>query len=540
VNDSFSQLGLHPTLIQTVADLGYESPTPIQQSLIPVMLSGRDVIGQAQTGTGKTAAFALPILNTIEPGSGFVQALVIAPTRELATQVATAMHQYGRAFGVQVLPVYGGQPYGRQISRLRKGVDVVVGTPGRLLDLIKKDALALGSVTHLVLDEADEMLSMGFIEDIEAILEATPANRQTALLSATMPAAIRKLAAKYLRDPESCAVAHQHQTGEAISHKAYHVHQRDKLAALERLLEVEPVTSALVFAQTRIATAKLAADLSARGFPAEALNGEMNQTSRTAALQRFRDGQTKLLVATDVAARGLDIDHVSHVFNVDLPLDPSVYVHRVGRTGRAGRSGVAISLVSPRDRSMLKRIEKLVRESITVQALPSVDQVLELREQSLLEKVEAQLAAGAGDADVRLLSQLAAAGHDPIDIAAAALALVRSNEPGQEVAPIAEVKGGGRSHSKKQAPRGGDRKSSSHEQGMVRLSLSSGRAQGVLPGQIVSAIARHADIPGKAIGKIRIEEEHTLVDVPAELAGQVLAQDGSCRIGKHFVSVQRV
>ena len=361
---AFSHLGLHPELVQAVEALGFTTPTPIQSAMIPVMLEGHDVIGQAQTGTGKTAAFALPILHRLEPGGRAVQSLVLVPTRELAVQVAKAMHDFGRERGIRVLPVYGGEPYGRQISRLNKGVDVVVGTPGRLLDLIQREALDLSEVETVVLDEADEMLSMGFIEDIESILSATPAERQTALLSATVPPEIRRLADRYLRQPQSVAIEREQVTVSAIEQRHYLVYETDKLAALTRLFEVEPITSALIFVRTRAGTGELAAELSTRGFPAEALSGELEQEERERVMNRFRRNLIKVLVATDVAARGLDIDHISHVFNFDLPEDPEVYVHRIGRTGRAGKSGTALSLVTPNERWRLGRIEGFIKTSI--------------------------------------------------------------------------------------------------------------------------------------------------------------------------------
>ncbi len=339
----FSSLTLHPELVQTVADLGYLEPTAIQAAIIPAMIRGVDVIGQAQTGTGKTAAFALPILHhikinaTADQDVALVQALVLVPTRELAIQVAKAIHDYGKVFQTRVLPVYGGNSYSSQINRIRRGVDIVVGTPGRLLDLIsKKNILNLSGIRTVVLDEADEMLSMGFIEDIENILKETPENRQTALFSATMPTPIRRLADKYMHNPQSFTIERKQMTVEAIEQRYYLVNERDKLSALTRLFEIEDVTSALIFARTRAGTAELASELNARGFPAELLNGDLNQEARERVMNRFRQNQITVMVATDVAARGLDIDNISHVFNYDLPDDPEVYVHRVGRTGRAG------------------------------------------------------------------------------------------------------------------------------------------------------------------------------------------------------------
>ncbi|MDP2917593.1 MAG: DEAD/DEAH box helicase, partial [Dehalococcoidia bacterium] len=326
---AFSQLGLKPQLVQAVSDLGYIIPTPIQSKIIPLMLGGHDVIAQSQTGTGKTAAFVLPILQTLERGQRDIQALVLAPTRELALQVAKATNEYGSCLNVRVLAVYGGQPYNRQISCLRQGVDIVVGTPGRLLDLIEKGELDLSCVSTVVLDEADEMLSMGFIEDIEEILSKIPSERQTALFSATIPPEIGSMANKYMHSPQSIIIKSKHLTVDAIEHRYCLVNKEEKLAVLTRLFEVEDITSALIFVRTRVGTSDLVNELMGRGFPAEALNGDLNQQTREQVLNRFRRNQTTVLVATDMAARGLDIDNISHVFNYDLPEDPELYVHRV-------------------------------------------------------------------------------------------------------------------------------------------------------------------------------------------------------------------
>jgi ATP-dependent RNA helicase DeaD len=541
LTQSFSTFDLRPELAQTVADLGYTTPTPIQSALIPVMLTGRDVIGQAQTGTGKTAAFALPTLHRLAPGVSAVQALVLVPTRELAIQVATALHGYGRGLGARVLPVYGGQPYQRQIDRLRKGIDVVVGTPGRLLDLIEQGALDLGHVSTVVLDEADEMLSMGFSEDLEKILDRTPAERQTALLSATMPAGIRRLAERYLRDPETCTVARQEQTDAAIEQRYYAVRHGDKVNALARLLEVEPVVSALVFAQTRAGVAEVADALAERGFSTEALSGELAQSARTEVLDRFRRQRVQILVATDVAARGLDIDHVSHVFNVDLPRDPEVYVHRIGRTGRAGKSGVAISLVAPYHRNELRKIEGYQRQAIAPAVLPTPEEIERHRDGKLQEQLAAQIAEEPNARDRALVAALVAAGLDPMDVAVAALGLARTDEQQRPIAPIEEI--GSRAPRRPALPeRRGDRPDQFHNGAPVRMvpiTLDTGRADGILPGQIVGALAYWADIPGHVIGKIRIEEDHTRVDVPEGVVEQVLAKRGSYMIGRQKVAVER-
>jgi ATP-dependent RNA helicase DeaD len=539
---SFSSFDLHPSLVQTVAELGYTQPTPIQTALLPVMLSGRDVIGQAQTGTGKTAAFTLPALSTIDVGTGRVQTLVLVPTRELATQVASAVYTYGRDLGVQVLPIFGGQAYGRQIKRLKKGVDVVVATPGRLLDLLQQGAIDLGAVRTVVLDEADEMLSMGFSEDLEAILDRTPSSRQTVCMSATLPKGVHKLASRYMRDPASCEVGGSGaRTADAIEQRVYTVRGHDKTAALVRIVEAEDVESALVFARTRAATVTLANALAARGYAAEALNGEMSQPARDAVLSTFRSGRLRILVGTDVAARGLDIDHISHVFNYDLPRDPEVYVHRVGRTGRAGRTGVAIAFAAPNQRREVQRIEAYTKQQMTACTLPTVEDVEALREERFAAGVAAKLDGGASDRDRKLVLALVAEGRDPLDVAAAALALARNEDEAPALDPVGEAGFDTRSHSKHHDRR--DRSprppsTSSHEDGMVRLALDAGKSRNVRPGQVVSALARTANVPGKAIGKISVQHKQTFVDVPEQFVSQVLAQTEGYRFGRHTVAVE--
>ncbi|NQU31236.1 MAG: DEAD/DEAH box helicase, partial [Anaerolineae bacterium] len=361
----FSDLNLHPDLMQALEKAGYTEPTPIQAQMIPIMLTGVDVIGQAQTGTGKTAAFALPIIQNLIPGQRKPQALILSPRRELAMQVAKAFETYGAYSDVRVLAIYGGSSYGRQISALKRGVDVVVGTPGRLLDLLKRKSLDLSAVTTLVLDEGDEMLSMGFIDDIETLLDATSLRRQIALFSATMPTAIRRLASKYLNEPQSIVIKDKQLTVAAIEQRYYVVNQRDKLAAITRIFETEEVSRALIFARTRAGTGELANALASRGFSADMINGDLSQDARERVMSRFKNDQVKVLVATDVAARGLDIDDISHVFNYDLPDDPEVFVHRIGRTGRAGKEGIAISLFTPKETRMLRRIEGYTRQKQT-------------------------------------------------------------------------------------------------------------------------------------------------------------------------------
>jgi len=551
----FTDLNLHPQLVQAVEALGFTIPTPIQLALIPALLAGQDVIGQAQTGTGKTAAFGLPIMQQLEPGQGAVQALVLVPTRELAIQVAKALHEYGKFRSISVLPVYGGEAYGRQISRLRKGVDVVVGTPGRLLDLIERKSLDLSQVRTVVLDEADEMLSMGFIEDIESILKETPSERQTALLSATVSSDIRRLADRYMHNPKSITTEREHVTVAAIEQRHYLVNDTDKFAALTRLFEVEPIASALIFVRTRAGCGELAAELSARGFPAEALSGELEQDQRERVLNRFRRNDIKVLVATDVAARGLDIDHISHVFNFDLPEDPEIYVHRIGRTGRAGKSGIAISLVAPKEKWRLGRIEGFAKQRIPHATLPTVAEIEAHREAQLLERVTTWLNRGRLGQERALLTNLVEAGHDPMEIAAAALRLVRVDKGQRPILPLTEVQDQRyrrdvremRSNDRNDRnDRSSDRKPRQHrlagvpEAGMVSLTLSKGKLQGVRPGDVVGTIAFHADIPGSIIGKIHIQDHHTVVDVPEQFVAKVLAKSSDFRINSQSFTVERM
>ncbi len=556
----FTDLNLHPELVRAVTERGYAAPTPIQAAMIPVMLTGADVVGQAQTGTGKTAAFALPLLHNLEPNGQHVQALVLAPTRELALQVAESISDYGQFRNVRVLAVYGGAAYGPQLNQLRRGVDVVVGTPGRLMDLMRRGALDIHQVRTVVLDEADEMLSMGFIEDIETILAETPAERQTALFSATMPAEIRRLAEKYMRDPQSVVIERNQVTSAAIEQRYYFVNLGEKTAALTRLFEIEEITSALIFVHTRVETGDLANELTLRGYPSEALNGDLSQDARERTLNRFRQGQIKVLVATDVAARGLDIDDISHVFNYELPHDPEIYVHRIGRTGRAGKTGVAISLVAPREKRRLRQVEALTRQKLKEAPVPSEQDIRAFRESKLMNQFRVWLARGRCKAERALAEQLVAEGHDPLEIAAVAMKIVRAEEKQRPIAavnPVEEPKArvferpferadrprGGRAEHHSAGPGGrfNDHPASrvSHEPGMVRLSIRLGKEHGIRPNDIVGAIAAHADIPGAVIGKITIHEKRSLVDIPEQLVGKVLAKAADAQIRKQPLGLQK-
>jgi ATP-dependent RNA helicase DeaD len=551
----FTSLNLREELVQAITGLGYSEPTPIQSAIIPIMLSGADVIGQAQTGTGKTAAFALPILQNLTP-QRYVQALILAPTRELALQVADSMIVYGKHLDVRILAVYGGQPYGPQISRLNRGVDVVVGTPGRLLDLIERNALNIKHVRTLVLDEADEMLNMGFMEDVEKILSETPSERQTALFSATMPPRIRSLANRFMREPQHVNIKRDTLTLASTEQRYYLVHETDKTNALTRLFEIEPIKSALIFARTRAETATLANELVIRGIPAESIHGDMDQKAREAVLNRFRSNQLKVLVATDVAARGLDIEDISHVFNYQLPDDAEVYVHRIGRTGRAGKTGVAITLLSPREKRRLREVEALTKQPIKKVEFPTIAEIHRHRESEVVEKVKVWLGRGRFKRELEMVQELIDAGHDPLNIAAAAIKIARADEKQRPIEEIGEVKDDRKrperetAHAGKREPfgrrngtdkGGGTRRrgDGSHEEGMVRMKLNKGKMHGIRPNDIVGTIAFHANIPGYTIGKIRIEDKHTLVDIPEDLVEQVMKHNGNYRIGKEKFSLAK-
>ncbi len=531
---SFETLGLRPELLRAVDESGYTQPTPIQARAIPILLEQRDVLGQAQTGTGKTAAFALPMLHQLDMHASGVQGLVLTPTRELALQVSNAIYRYGRYSGVQVLPVYGGQPYTRQTRRLERGVHIVVGTPGRTLDLIRQKALDLHTVRYLVLDEADEMLKMGFIDDVEAILSETSTSRQTALFSATLPEPIRRLADKYMHNPTPITIDDQTRTVPQTEQRYYRLEESSKVAAVTRLLEVEDIKSALIFARTKVGAAQLSETLLARGYTAEALHGDMSQVARESVLRRFRQGQVTLLVATDVVARGLDIQDVSHVINFDMPYDAEDYVHRIGRTGRAGRSGVAITFVTPREQRRLRSIEAFTRQPMTRAALPTVAEVQARREERFKIHLDSFISAGNLENELSLLAELVSAGYATTDIAAAAIRMARAGElqrPIDEIREIADHRDASAAKRTRKsrhtttahtADRARPPRQARHEPGMVRLALDLGRAHGIRPGDVVGAIASEAGIPGRGIGAIDIHQYQTFVDVKERHADQVL------------------
>ncbi|MCM8747686.1 DEAD/DEAH box helicase [Thermomicrobiaceae bacterium CFH 74404] len=500
----FAGLGLSDPLLRAIREVGFEEPMPVQAEAIPIMLAGRDLIAQAHTGTGKTAAFALPILQRLEPDGTAPQALVLTPTRELAVQVAQTFHRLGKYLDTRVLAVYGGQPIERQLRALRHPVDVVVGTPGRVMDHLRRETLRLDQVRVVILDEADEMLNMGFIEDVEWILERTPRERQTGLFSATIPDRVAELARRYLRDPVRIAIEPERVTAPRTTQVFYEVAPRAKVEALARILDLETPASAIVFCRTKSGVDELAHALQALGYAAEAIHGDMSQVQRDRVMARFRSGQAELLIATDLAARGLDIPIVSHVINYDIPSDPESYVHRIGRTGRAGAPGVAITLVTPRERWMLRTIERAIGQRLQQRTTPTRQQIVqrqrELLGASLIEMIERN------DLDwaMRLVDELAAY-HDPAVIAAAAVKLLaqqRNLDPERAESLFEE-------------------ETDQPEPGMTRLILNLGRRDGIRPMDVVGAIANEARIPGKRIGQIEIGERQTTVEIPEELTERV-------------------
>jgi ATP-dependent RNA helicase DeaD len=529
----FAGLGLPPAILAALADLGYEAPSPIQAATIPLLLAGRDVVGQAQTGTGKTAAFALPLLagraTAPVPGAG-PTALVLTPTRELAIQVAEAFQRYaGHLPGFHVLPIYGGQAYGPQLGALRRGLDVVVGTPGRVLDHLERGSLDLRGLRTLVLDEGDEMLRMGFIDAVETIIGRTPPDRQVALFSATMPAEIRRIARTHLRDPAEVTIRAATSTAPTIRQRCWMVGGLQKLDALTRILEVEPFDAMLIFVRTRLETEELAGRLAARGFAAAALNGDLPQAQRERTVGRLKDGDLDIIVATDVAARGLDVERISHVLNYDIPYDVEAYVHRIGRTGRAGRAGEAILFVTHREQRLLRAIEKATRQPIEPMALPTVAAVNDQRLARFKERITAVLAER-DLTDYRTLvdSYAAEQGVPPTDIAAALASLAQGDRP-LLLAESAPAPAPARQRPPRAEP--GDDRGPRRERGsagppptgLVPYWIGVGREHGVKPGNIVGAIANEAGIGNRAIGRVAINAQWSIVELPADLPAETLA-----------------
>jgi ATP-dependent RNA helicase DeaD len=521
--EGFTRLGLDPQLREALAELGYEEPTPIQRSAIPPLLDGRDLLGQAATGTGKTAAFALPVLHRLaeQPRSNDPAALVLVPTRELAVQVAQAFQRYGQALRVRVLAVYGGQPIGWQLRSLARGVDVVVATPGRALDHLARGTLRVDAVSTVVLDEADEMLDMGFAEDIEAILAAVPADRQTALFSATMPARINSIAQRHLRDPiriEIGTVATDSGQSPLVQQRAYLVPHAYKPAALARVLEVEAPSAAVVFCRTREEVDALTETMNGRGYRADALHGGMGQEHRDRVMARLRTGGANLVVATDVAARGIDVPQLSHVINYHVPVTVEAYVHRIGRVGRAGRQGAAVTLASPRESRMLKTIERVTRQRITVEKLPTVADV---RARQLEQTAVALRQALQDEAGLERFQTVLERLSDEYDLRQVALAAVKlaheasGRETVEEEIPELPEPGRGRRT-------GGDLPSRHAGRASTRLFLGLGRRAGIRPQDLVGAIAGESRLRGQDVGAIEIADRFSLVEVPAEAADEVI------------------
>lgn len=529
---TFADFGLSPEVLAAVRDVGYETPTPIQIPTIPHLLAGRDVVGQAQTGTGKTAAFALPLLSRLDLKRADPQILVLTPTRELAIQVAEAFQSYASHLrGFQVLPVYGGQDYAVQLRQLKRGVHVIVGTPGRLMDHMRRGTLKLGSLSTVVLDEADEMLRMGFIEDVEWILSQTPPTRQVALFSATMPAAIRRIAEQYLRDPAEITIKLRTTTAETIRQRYWIVTGVHKLDALTRLLETEPFDGMLVFVRTRIAAVELAERLQARGYATSALNGDMPQKQREQTITRLKTGKLDILVATDVAARGLDVERISHVINFDIPNDTEAYVHRIGRTGRAGRSGEAILFVAPRERHLLRAIERATRQQIEPMELPSAETVNDKRIAKFTQQITDTLAtrdlAFFRDVIVRYQQQHDA---DPIDIAAALAQLAQGDKPLLVKDVITLDKRAPREDSRPRSDARPERKRTTPRAEPVQIAadvgkelfrVEVGRTHGVQPGNLVGAIANEAGVASAHIGRIEIYDSYSTIELPEGMPKEI-------------------
>jgi ATP-dependent RNA helicase DeaD len=524
-SESFAQFGLSEEIIKAVKEIGYEIPSPIQLKTIPLLVGGKDIIGQAQTGTGKTAAFALPILQNIEADSNALQAIVLTPTRELAIQVAEAIHSYAKYIkGVRVLPVYGGQSIFQQVKHLRRGVQIIVGTPGRIMDHIRRETIEFSELKMVVLDEADEMLRMGFIDDVEWILSHTPKERQTALFSATMPVEVRRIAERHLQNAVNVEIERKTLTVPAIKQFYLNVSESQKTDVLTKILETESTDeeSVLIFHRTKMGCDQLADKLKARGYSVEAMHGDMNQNQREAVIKKLKAGKVEIVVATDVAARGLDVEQIGIVVNYDMPGDPESYVHRIGRTGRAGRTGKSIVFVTPRQLKMKREIERYTNQQIEPMKLPTQADIVARRVSSLKEKIISALT----DQDLELYLSLVEDfadenGCDIAEIAAAAIFLAVGDKP-LEVSPEPiEVN-----------------RFNYPEEGMVKLFFNVGRKHRVSPADFVGAIANEADIPGKAIGAIDVNDHFTLVDIPQVFVSQILSKMKNTQIRNQSANIR--
>jgi len=539
---SFKQLALSTPILKALDKVGYETPSPIQAETIPLLLDGRDIIGQAQTGTGKTAAFALPILSNIDLKQKDPQVLVLAPTRELAIQVAEAFQKYASQMkGFHVLPIYGGQEYGGQIRALKRGVHVVVGTPGRVMDHIRKGTLKLDNLKVMVLDEADEMLRMGFIDDVEWILEQTPDDRQIALFSATMPTQIRRIATKYLNEPEQVTIKMKTTTADTIRQRFWPVSGVHKLDALTRILEAEDFDAMIIFVRTKNATLELAEKLEARGHSTAALNGDIAQNQREKTIENIKKGKIDIIVATDVAARGLDVERMSHVVNYDIPHDTEAYVHRIGRTGRAGRTGDAILFVAPREKRLLNAIEKATKKKIERMELPSTELINDQRIAKFKQRITDTLATEELGFYYQMIEQFQQEHNVPAIEIAAALALqlqgdtpfLLQNKPERKSRDNWDDRGrDDRARPDRRPRREKDRdrnersreprKDTPPDEGMQRFRLEVGHNHKVKPGNIVGAIANEAELDSKYIGRINIFDDHSFVDLPEDMPKEIL------------------
>ncbi|KUJ73951.1 RNA helicase [Thiomicrospira sp. XS5] len=519
----FADLGLSAPILKTLTEIGYETPSPIQAQAIPVLLQGGDILGMAQTGTGKTAAFALPILSNIDLKQKSPQVLVLAPTRELAIQVAEAFQTFSRGIkGLHVLPIYGGSEYGSQIRALKRGVHVVVGTPGRVMDHIKKGTLKLDELRAMVLDEADEMLRMGFIDDVEWILKHTPDSRQIALFSATMPKEVHRIANTYLKDPTEVIIKQKSSTASTIDQKYWLVSGLHKLDALTRILEAEEFDGIIIFVRTKTATVELAEKLEARGYAAAALNGDIAQNQRERIVDQLKSGKLDILIATDVVARGLDVERISHVINYDIPYDNESYVHRIGRTGRAGRSGTAILFVAPRERRLLRSIEASTKKKIPQMELPTAQEINDTRIVRFKDKIVDAVQNGDLDFYQKMVENIESEQNIPaIEIAAGLAKLLQGDVPfflDEKPIKKAEFSDRGDRNRRERSdrnPRG--RRQSPPNEGMERFRIEVGRQHGVKPGNIIGCIANEAGLDGEHIQKLNIEDAYSLVDLPSQM-----------------------
>lgn len=549
----FAALDLNPSIVAAVVATGYEEPSAIQQQSIPIILAGHDMIGQAQTGTGKTAAFALPILSRIDTSKREPQALILAPTRELALQVATAFETYAKQMpGVNVVAVYGGAPMGPQLKAIRNGAQIVVATPGRLCDHLRRDEKVLSTIKHLVLDEADEMLKLGFMDDLEVIFKAIPETRQTVLFSATLPSSIRSIAERHLRDPKHVKIQTKTQTVTAIEQAHLMVHADQKIPAVLRLLEVEEFDALIAFVRTKQATLDLASALEAKGYKAAALNGDIAQNQRERVIESLKDGRLDIVVATDVAARGLDVPRITHVFNVDMPYDPESYVHRIGRTGRAGREGRALLLVTPRERRMLQVIERVTGQKVAEARLPNAQAVLDARIKKLtasLAPLVADAEASHGDLLDRLTTDL---GCSPRALASA---LLRKATNGQALS-LAAVEGeqplvptysprertAGTGERSERGDRGGERERRAPMplgEGRARCRTALGARDGIAAKNLLGAILNEGGLAREAIGRIQVRDSFSLIELPEDGLERLLTKLKDTRVAGKQLKLRR-